>query len=99
MTSRPRRHFLLDSGEIRERYSGPSDIGPRSYAVQAIQVDQQIPETELSADAVDAVQRFHRTRAPVGKSSMSAVDLAWARRDPGAGFEEIGTSGGIGAAR
>ncbi len=44
--------------EIRERYRSPSDIGPRSYAEQAIQVDPQTPETELRADAVDAVQRF-----------------------------------------
>jgi hypothetical protein len=44
--------------EVRERYRSPSDIGPRSYAEQAIQVDPQTPETELRADAVDAVQRF-----------------------------------------
>ena len=44
--------------EIRERYRSPSDIGPRSYAEQAIQVDPQTPETELRADAVDTVQRF-----------------------------------------
>ena len=43
--------------EVRERYR-TSDIGPRSYAEQAIQVDPQTPETELRADAVDAVQRF-----------------------------------------
>lgn len=44
--------------EIRERYRNPSDIGPRSYAEQAIQVDPQTPDAELRADAVDAVQRF-----------------------------------------
>jgi hypothetical protein len=44
--------------EIRERYRSPSDIGPRSYAEQAAEVDPQTPESELRADAVDAVQRF-----------------------------------------
>ncbi len=44
--------------EVRERYRSPSDIGPRSYAEQAIQVDPQTPEIELRVDAVDAVQRF-----------------------------------------
>jgi hypothetical protein len=44
--------------EVRERYRSPSDIGPRSYAEQAIQVDPQTLEIELRADAVDAVQRF-----------------------------------------
>ena len=44
--------------EIRERYRNASDIGPRSYAEQAVQVDPQTPEAELRADAVDAVQRF-----------------------------------------
>ncbi|MFI4992843.1 MAG: hypothetical protein ACHQCH_04400 [Solirubrobacterales bacterium] len=44
--------------EVRERYRNTSDIGPRSYAEQAIQVDPQTPETELRADAVDTVQRF-----------------------------------------
>jgi hypothetical protein len=44
--------------EVRERYRDTSDIGPRAYAEQAIQVDAQAPEPELRADAVDAVQRF-----------------------------------------
>jgi len=44
--------------EIRERYRDLSDIGPRAYAEQAIQVDPQAIEAELRADAVDAVQRF-----------------------------------------
>jgi hypothetical protein len=44
--------------EVRERYRATSDIGPRAYAEQAIQVDPQAPEAELRADAVDAVQRF-----------------------------------------
>jgi hypothetical protein len=44
--------------EVRERYRETSDIGPRAYAEQAIQVDPQAPDTELRADAVDAVQRF-----------------------------------------
>jgi hypothetical protein len=44
--------------EVRERYRDTSDIGPRAYAEQAIQVDPQAPEPELRADAVDAVQRF-----------------------------------------
>lgn len=44
--------------EIRERYRNTSDIGPRSYAEQAIQVDPQTVEIELRVDAVDAVQRF-----------------------------------------
>jgi hypothetical protein len=44
--------------EVRERYRNPLDVGPRSYAEQAIQVDPQAIEGELRADAVDAVQRF-----------------------------------------
>jgi hypothetical protein len=44
--------------EVRERYRDTSDIGPRAYAEQAIQVDPQANEAELRADAVDAVQRL-----------------------------------------
>ncbi len=51
----PLRSTLI---EVRERYRHTSDIGPRSYAEQAIQVDPETPEAELRADAVDAVQRF-----------------------------------------
>ena len=51
----PLRSTLI---EVRERYRHTSDIGPRSYAEQAIQVNPETPEAELRADAVDAVQRF-----------------------------------------
>jgi hypothetical protein len=44
--------------EVRERFRDTSDIGPRAYSEQAIQVDPQALEAELRADAVDAVQRF-----------------------------------------
>jgi hypothetical protein len=44
--------------EVRERYRDTSDIGPRAYAEQAIQVDPQALEPVLRADAVHAVQRF-----------------------------------------
>lgn len=44
--------------EVRERYGRPADIGPRSYAEQAVQVDPDADAGLLRADAVDAVQRF-----------------------------------------
>jgi len=44
--------------EVRERYGRPSDIGPRSYAEEAVQVTPEADGRLLRADAVDAVQRF-----------------------------------------
>lgn len=44
--------------EVRERYRRPADIGLRSYAEQAVQVDPEAHHAILRADAVDAVQRF-----------------------------------------
>lgn len=44
--------------EVRERYIRPSDIGPMSYADQALQVDPEFDRATLRADAVDAVERF-----------------------------------------
>ena len=44
--------------EIVERYAKPTDIGPHSYAEQALEVEPDADEHILRADAVDAVQRF-----------------------------------------
>ncbi len=44
--------------EVRERYRGPSDAGPRAYAEAAAQVNPATDEAELRADAVDVVHRF-----------------------------------------
>jgi hypothetical protein len=44
--------------EISERYAKPTDIGPRSYAEQTLEVEPDADEHILRADAVDAVQRF-----------------------------------------
>jgi hypothetical protein len=44
--------------EIAGRYGSTADIGPRSYAEQALEVDPDGDERLLRADAVDAVQRF-----------------------------------------
>jgi hypothetical protein len=44
--------------EVRERYARPGDIGPTSYAEQALQVDPELDQATLRADAVDAIERF-----------------------------------------
>lgn len=44
--------------EVCERYRRPADIGPESYAQQAVQVNPEADKALLRADAVDAVQRF-----------------------------------------
>ncbi len=44
--------------EISGRYAGPRDIGPASYADQALQVDPELDNATLRQDAVDAVGRF-----------------------------------------
>jgi hypothetical protein len=46
--------------EVRERYIRPSDVGPTSYADQALQVDPELDRATLRADAVDVVERFFR---------------------------------------
>jgi hypothetical protein len=44
--------------EVRERYVGTADSGPVGYAKQALEVQPEVGEAELRADAVDVVQRF-----------------------------------------
>lgn len=44
--------------EVRERYVGTADSGPVGYARQALEVQPEVSEMELRADAVDVVQRF-----------------------------------------
>lgn len=44
--------------EVRERYVGIADSGPVGYAKQALEVQPEVGEMELRADAVDVVQRF-----------------------------------------
>ncbi len=44
--------------ELRERYVGTADSGPVLYAQQAREVQPEVDEMELRADAVDVVQRF-----------------------------------------
>ncbi len=47
--------------EIAERYGTTTDIGPRSYAEQTLEVEPDSDERLLRADAVDAIQRFLTT--------------------------------------
>lgn len=44
--------------EVRERYVGVTDSGPGCYAEQAREVEPELGEAGLRADAVDVVQRF-----------------------------------------
>ncbi len=44
--------------ELRERFRGTSDSGPRAYAAQALQVTPDADEAGLRADAVDVAGRF-----------------------------------------
>jgi hypothetical protein len=44
--------------EVRERYVKTTDSGPAGYARQALEVQPEVGEAELRADAVDVVQRF-----------------------------------------
>lgn len=44
--------------EVAERYGTTADIGPRSYAEQALEAEPDGDERLLRADAMDAVQRF-----------------------------------------
>ena len=44
--------------EVRERYVRTADSGPAGYARQALEVQPEVGEAELRADAVDVVQRF-----------------------------------------
>lgn len=44
--------------EVRARYVGTADSGPVGYAKQALEVQPDVDEMELRADAVDVVQRF-----------------------------------------
>jgi hypothetical protein len=44
--------------EVRERYVKTADIGPASYAEQALEVEPEADGALLRADAVDVVQRF-----------------------------------------
>jgi hypothetical protein len=44
--------------EIAERYAKTTDVGARSYAEQAMEVEPDADEHMLRADAIDAVQRF-----------------------------------------
>jgi hypothetical protein len=44
--------------EVRERYIKTTDIGPASYAEQALEVEPEADGALLRADAVDVVQRF-----------------------------------------
>jgi hypothetical protein len=44
--------------EVRERYVRTADSGPVGYAKQALEVQPEVGELELRADAVDVVQRF-----------------------------------------
>jgi hypothetical protein len=44
--------------EVRERYMKTTDIGPASYAEQALEVEPEADGALLRADAVDVVQRF-----------------------------------------
>jgi len=47
--------------EVQARYTKTNDDGPSGYADQALQVEPEADESELRADAVDAVQRFFET--------------------------------------
>jgi len=44
--------------EVRARFVGTADSGPVGYAKQALEVQPEVGEAELRADAVDVVQRF-----------------------------------------
>lgn len=44
--------------EVRARFVGIADSGPVGYAKQASEVQPEVGEAELRADAVDVVQRF-----------------------------------------
>jgi hypothetical protein len=44
--------------EVRARFAGTADSGPVGYAKQASEVQPEVGEAELRADAVDIVQRF-----------------------------------------
>jgi hypothetical protein len=44
--------------EVRARFVGTADSGPVGYAKQASEVQPEVGEAELRADAVDVVQRF-----------------------------------------
>lgn len=44
--------------EVQARYVGIADSGPVGYAKQAMEVQPEVGEMELRADAVDVVQRF-----------------------------------------
>jgi hypothetical protein len=44
--------------EVRARFVGTGDSGPVGYAKQAMEVQPEVGEMELRADAVDVVQRF-----------------------------------------
>jgi hypothetical protein len=43
---------------VRERFVGTADSGPVGYAKQALDVQPEVGEAELRADAVDVAQRF-----------------------------------------
>lgn len=44
--------------EVRARFVGTADSGPVGYAKQALEVQPEVGEAELRADAVDVVGRF-----------------------------------------
>lgn len=44
--------------EVRARFARTTDSGPDGYAQQALEVQPEVAEAELRADAVDVVQRF-----------------------------------------
>lgn len=46
--------------EVQARYTKTIDAGPSGYVAQALQVEPEANESELRADAVDAVQRSSR---------------------------------------
>lgn len=44
--------------ELAARFRGPDDVGPRSYAEQALQADPAADPIEMRQDAIGAVQEF-----------------------------------------
>lgn len=44
--------------EVRARFARTTDSGPVGYAQQAVEVQPEVGEADLRADAVDVVQRF-----------------------------------------
>ena len=50
--------------EVRARFVGTADSGPVGYAKQALEVQPEVGEAELRADAVDVVQRFFAEMKP-----------------------------------